>query len=1026
MMMIFWAVTPLLSAIFSTSLTSHSMEVISWTSANLISAERQYSTLTTEFMMTAYGALWIGQALPAFVTDEAAMLPFTIASTDANSLNNESWTSATTTYSTSLACKPAQVTGNGINVSYGNGDGCATGPGTIMLPDGDNFSALYIGYYSGQLIDFSLSGSGCSDPKNAHTFLAFWATRENGEPNATALFCEPSYWKQRSNVTVLGSNATFVSALPLEPATPLTQDEFNITNFEYIMNTGSPLRSRRADVPGTTGVIDQTYRLQKMGINQNVVSTGMIGYAVGATQLQLPQYKDPRVLSSALEKAHKLLFALAVNSLLSPEGSIADPSPGMVHGTINSVTVNRILALSAEASLGFVIVLALALVCINRKRAINCRSDPASIGDILGMLHSSTEDITNPGRAAIVRGRLHVLVDQAEDNNLEMESKMESMSLSPSSRTPSCQTESKDDTMCPLEMKLTTAAIFVLVLVMAMLTMIMLKSRIEKSRGLPLPSTNPVVFSILTNYIPVVFATFLEPFWTLLNRILCVLKPFDVLRTGETSPSRSIYLKYTSLPPPLVIWRALRAQHLVLVAVCVTGLSTNILTVALSGLFQVNTAIMETHDTFHLQYLPWFKPDLAVSWSPHPSSESFYVAKSNISDGVPLPPWLSTDKFFIPFNVNQDASRNPNNTFRATTIGFGASLDCHDIPQDSRGYVTSGIGPLDQPISISVGNGKSCKDPVSRPFGGQNNSASALEVFHGLRSTDTDSQADDGSCDTAIMAAFFRGNLSTTQDNFKTDNDDTTENPDILAVNSLSATWMICEPSFLAANYDVTVDSSGRVQNSIRQSGYFSNLTQLFPPPLNATYFLSNTRQIWTERNLAYWHNDTFVDSWFAYFVKALSNSTEYIDPAKPVPSFDAVAPFVQETYTRIFAIMLSLNTDWLPPSGAALDGSILTTEDRLFMSKPSYIISLSLLALNIFSAVLYYATRPRRMLRRMPTTIGSVIELFAGSGLIAGASDGVRLKDDMKIGYGKYVGADGKPHIGIERRPFVVPWGTG
>ena len=137
--------------------------------------------------------------------------------------------------------------------------------------------------------------------------------------------------------------------------------------------------------------------------------------------------------------------------------------------------------------------------------------------------------------------------------------------------------------------------------------------------------------------------------------------------------------------------------------------------------------------------------------------------------------------------------------------------------------------------------------------------------------------------------------------------------------------------------------------------------------------------------------------------------------------------PFVQDYYSRIFAIMLSLNTAWFAPAeGETVQGSVLRLENRLFMSAPAYIISTTLLALNLLFAFTYYWKRPENMLRRMPTTIGSVLELFAGSGLITEQSNGERLSDDMRLGYGKFVGTDGKPHLGIERRPFVISWENG
>ena len=90
-------------------------------------------------------------------------------------------------------------------------------------------------------------------------------------------------------------------------------------------------------------------------------------------------------------------------------------------------------------------------------------------------------------------------------------------------------------------------------------------------------------------------------------------------------------------------------------------------------------------------------------------------------------------------------------------------------------------------------------------------------------------------------------------------------------------------------------------------------------------------------------------------------------------------------------------------------------------MSRPAYIIIVTLLGLNILVALAYYIKRPKRMLKRMPTTIASVLDLFDGSGLVGEARVRGDVPEEWKLGYGRFVGTDGKPRVGIERRPFVV-----
>jgi len=89
-------------------------------------------------------------------------------------------------------------------------------------------------------------------------------------------------------------------------------------------------------------------------------------------------------------------------------------------------------------------------------------------------------------------------------------------------------------------------------------------------------------------------------------------------------------------------------------------------------------------------------------------------------------------------------------------------------------------------------------------------------------------------------------------------------------------------------------------------------------------------------------------------------------------------------------------------------------------------IITINLLVSNVFFILAYYIKRPKKLLRQMPTTIASVLELFDGSGLVAEARSRGGVSEECKIGYGRFVGTDGKPRVGIERRPFVVPGGNG
>lgn len=233
----------------------------------------------------------------------------------------------------------------------------------------------------------------------------------------------------------------------------------------------------------------------------------------------------------------------------------------------------------------------------------------------------------------------------------------------------------------------------------------------------------------------------------------------------------------------------------------------------------------------------------------------------------------------------------------------------------------------------------------------------------------------------------------------------------------------------VTAPYEVVVDRSGHVQSHKAIGPESEDTTSFFSAGTTTDSFLTNATSILSsgQNTNSYWHNDTFVDTWFAYYIKQLSNSTVFVDPAQPVPSFSHVAPYVEDVIARLFAIVLSLNEDWLTQAdaGSKQAGTMLVTTQRVLVSRPMFDITIVLVALNIVVAAAYWIRRPRKMLTEMPYSIASILAVTQASTLISEVEDEEKWRNEWRFGYGRYVGTDGKPHTGIERRPFVIPLET-
>ena len=733
-------------------------------------------------------------------------------------------------------------------------------------------------------------------------------------------------------------------------------------------------------------------------------------------------------LISSFEKAHRLLFSLCVHDLMKPSGSSAQPlSKGIVQSKIAAVGLLRPLAIAAETCFVLVAIAVMVLWRLSILRGCELLCDPASLKDITDLIKDEPTSKTfndqhiasfTTSRWTLREGQMHCKVEKQKPGSLE---KQQQTRPQPRQQNGLNVTAELCSFQRPLEMSARVGLTFVLVLSSALIALIVVRSRIGKQQGLPLPSRSSSVNQICLNYIPVAFATFLEPFWTLLNRLLCILRPLSELLAGNASSSRSLDVRYTSLPPQLVFWRAFRSRHYLLAAVCAIGIAANVLAVSMNGLFEI-------HDSSHdVDIDIWSQPnDNFVGMSLTQNTDHLYMAQANFSGNVPLSPWTSREAYFLPFLKEEDVMPGTQ-TVKAKTTGIGATLKCQPVVLNTEAFVRGDTERFKITTKSASGRPITC-GLDSGPLGGQSNSFAAAEVWRPAFTTSTDPE-EINVCTHTIVAGFVRANLSLPRSEYKTDNNvvggSTVE---ISAINSLEGLWLSCQSALTSAKYEVTVDPRGQIRSYVpvtpkvaMPETYFRNGTS----PRDAMWFTNMLMYPGVKDSQPWWHNDTFVDTWFGYFVKTLSRSNSLIDPVQPPPDFSTVGPVVEDIYTRISAINLGLHPEWFSRSTSSMTvrGTASMPVRRVFMSWTMYFISTTLLGLNIMVAIIYYTRRPGPFLRYMPDSIAHILSLFEASSLIQEEKNGEAWQKHFQFGYGKYIGTDGRPHLGIERKPFIIPW---
>lgn len=435
------------------------------------------------------------------------------------------------------------------------------------------------------------------------------------------------------------------------------------------------------------------------------------------------------------------------------------------------------------------------------------------------------------------------------------------------------------------------------------------------------------------------------------------------------------------------------------------ALLTNILAIAFAGLFndlptEITYAIeLQAVTSSHINNASLSEfVDFAVGWTDRRYEDHFYVALANLTSNTTLPPWISTEFSFQPFQASSGLVDNATETFQASTRGFGVSpkcvtmksstqppsLDFRAFKRDNNLTGIANCTDIFQPETMLLNQSQ------VPPYG-----KSAIEVNDQLRS-----YRGLNPCQKVFIAGWGRTPEG--------------ENPE----GSVESSFVACYPQFQTAMFDVEVDASGYIKSYNRTSHFESSLG--YPASQNHTDTLINLNNQLFLKSHPDWHNDSLTRSWLDHYIKLEMRSNEIVDPNSPVPVAGDVLPIVEDVYRRLFAILLGLNNNIFDAPGAStkMEGSRIVKETRIFISDSAFIISMAILVLDLFAGILFYGVATKMFLPRLPITIGSIVAYLAPSRAVREFNR----EKDMSFGFGRFVGEDGRAHVGIEMKHLVVP----
>jgi hypothetical protein len=547
--------------------------------------------------------------------------------------------------------------------------------------------------------------------------------------------------------------------------------------------------------------------------------------------------------------------------------------------------------------------------------------------------------------------------------------------------------------------------------------------------------------------------------WILINRLLCMLQPLEELQDCNARAKKSIDMNYSSLPPQLVVFKALRSRHFVLAAVCTMALLANLLAVAFSGLFNQGSIEIRHATSFQPPYeyklvaingsigpregVTFGSREASGAYQGGNGEDQFLVAESNLTNNTPLPSWTDDSFFYLPvFPEKSNTYKTNAGYFEATTNALGAELDCTQL-KVGNSFKAAVTAVASNSISISMnvtvpwktGNvqcgttrsvsvGQVTQGPLGNEYkcvGGP----SANEIVSMLQPRENATEAERDACMGKVIFSWMRHPQGSC---------DLSNNT---RLDEKSSLFVQCQPRMVTTRAKIQVDTSGRLYRP----------TQIIDRSQDApqNLFTNDAINVIGQSNLylfryvgSVFQNDSFANDYLNYFIRRETNSSRLLDPNQPVPTYNETVEPLNKAYSKLFAIWLGINKKNLfVPIGAdegapAHQGYRVQFEQRVFVSTTMFIIAEAILCTYALVAIWVYARRPGQYLARLPISIASVIALFAASTVVEDMQGTSHLDKkgrekhlerlDSRYGFGSFIGGgDGRVHIGIEKTPLVM-----
>lgn len=435
----------------------------------------------------------------------------------------------------------------------------------------------------------------------------------------------------------------------------------------------------------------------------------------------------------------------------------------------------------------------------------------------------------------------------------------------------------------------------------------------------------------------------------LLSIAICqsMLAPYKALETGPATSSKSLALDYDRSPPHFQLFTSLPTGNMAIAALTTAILLSNVLAVALAGLFS------ESPGQFNMTAeVPTYTTPLIQGTFTELAQEMYYILAEDLLNLTTTPPWTTPEYFVLP---RAPTHRDGMQEFQVSTLGIGVDIKCEIIPdtnitQECAGTTAGCLAP--QPGSHPGVNILRVHDPCWESYTAKQRRGN---TDHKWDDPTNDSIFVSLNCPDKIYAAWMERPADPEPKN------------GTLYQNRLEALILGCSAVDKVVELTATVDGGYRVVSAVVTR-------RLGPMEIGALYNEDASTTLpadFVVAMLAGMASET-IDAgarhqmrWLNYLIATVEPRAVRVDSnITHIPDRAYIVGAFEDVYRRLFAINLALNADGIiaareeQPNARTTTTAVVRT-DRVRMNTEMFFLSvLILLFMAVVLVVLYWGQR--------------------------------------------------------------------